>query len=63
MLAYLRNLSVSLAHSESGVTTVEYALLLALIMVFCISAILNTGDVQDALWFNTASTLEVINEP
>lgn len=46
---------------DCAATAVEYALLLGLIMVSCISAILSTGDVQDALWFNTASTLEVIN--
>ncbi|MEL7497367.1 MAG: Flp family type IVb pilin [Planctomycetota bacterium] len=51
-----------LRSEESGVTTVEYALLLALIMVFCISAILSAGDVQDALWFNTSQELEVINQ-
>lgn len=43
---------------EEAATTVEYALLVALIIVFSVSAILNTGEAQDALWFDTADTLE-----
>ncbi len=47
---------------QEGVTTVEYALLLALIVVFSVSAILSSGEVQEALWFNTADRMEVINQ-
>jgi Flp pilus assembly pilin Flp len=47
---------------QEGATTVEYALLLALIIVFSVSAILSSGDVQQALWFNTADRVEVINQ-
>ena len=49
-----------LYREESGATAVEYAVLLALIMVSCISAILSTGDVQQALWFDTADRIEII---
>lgn len=50
-------------HQESdAATTVEYALLLALIMVFCISGILSTGDVQEVLWFETSEKIKVINQ-
>lgn len=45
---------------ETGATAVEYALMLALIMVSCISAILSTGDVQKVLWFDTSDTMKVI---
>jgi Flp pilus assembly pilin Flp len=45
---------------EEAATTVEYALLVALIIIFSISAILGTGDVQKALWFDTADELQVI---
>lgn len=46
--------------SEEGVTAVEYAILLAVIAIFSISAILATGDMQQALWFNTADEMSII---
>ncbi len=42
---------------ESGPTSVEYAIMLALIIVGCISAILSTGDVQKAMFENTATDM------
>ena len=50
-----------LFREDEANTTVEYALLLALIAAFCISAVLNTGDVQKSLWFDTAAAVETIN--
>lgn len=47
-------------NDEEAVTAVEYAILLAVIAVFSISAILATGDMQRALWFDTATILEGI---
>jgi pilus assembly protein Flp/PilA len=38
---------------ESGPTTVEYAVMLALILLACISAVLSTGDVQQAMFVDT----------
>lgn len=49
-----------LLREEEAATAVEYALLIALILVFCISAILSTGDVQKALWFDTADSISII---
>lgn len=48
----------SFLYEDSAATAVEYALLLGLIAVFCISAILSTGDVQKSLWFDTAASIE-----
>ena len=48
------------ARKEEGNTTVEYAVLLAMILVFCIAAILSTGDVQQILWFDTATKVQII---
>lgn len=45
---------------EEAVTTIEYALLIAMIAIFSISAILHTGEVQKALWFNTADDVQII---
>ncbi len=45
---------------EDGVTTVEYALLVTLILVMCIAAVLSTGDVQQVLWFDTAAKVQSI---
>ena len=50
----------SFLRDEEAATTVEYALLITLILVFSISAILSTGDVQQALWFDTADDVQVI---
>jgi Flp pilus assembly pilin Flp len=50
----------SLLSEEQATTAVEYAVLLALILVFCIAAILSAGDVQKALWFDTASDIQII---
>ena len=61
ILNRMKNFWHNLLTDEAGVTTVEYALLLALILVFCISAILSSGEVQEVLWFNTATRIEVIN--
>ncbi len=44
---------------ENGPTTVEYAVLLAVIIIAAIGAVLETGDVQRALFFDTA---DFINE-
>ncbi len=43
---------------EEAATTVEYALLLALIIVFGISAILGTGDAQNIIWGNSATRIQ-----
>jgi pilus assembly protein Flp/PilA len=48
---------------DKGVTAVEYAILLAVIAVFSISAILATGDMQQALWFDTADKLDAAMGP
>lgn len=45
---------------DDGNTTVEYAVLIAMILVFCLAALLSTGDVQKLLWFDTAVELEII---
>ncbi len=43
---------------EDGPTTVEYAIMLAVIILSCIGAVLQTGDVQEALFFDTADAVE-----
>ena len=43
--------------SEDGPTSVEYAVLIATIAAFCVSAIFATGDFQKVLWFDTANTI------
>jgi Flp pilus assembly pilin Flp len=60
MISYLYSKSKTFLVEQEAVTSVEYAILLAVIAVFSISAILATGDVQQALWFDTADSLDVI---
>lgn len=45
---------------EDGATTVEYAIMLALIITSAIGAILNAGTVQRALWFDSAEDMTKI---
>lgn len=42
---------------EDGPTAVEYAILLAVIILSSIGAVLMTGDVQKALWIDSGNTL------
>jgi len=56
----LLNMGLTFFREEEAATAVEYALLVALIIVFSISAILSTGDVQKALWFDTAADIQII---
>jgi len=60
MIQRLSKFWSSFLRDEEAATAVEYALLIALILVFCISAILSTGDVQKALWFDTADSIQII---
>lgn len=48
---------------ESGPTAVEYAVMLAMIIIGCISAILSTGDVQKAMFENTATNMHDFMHP
>lgn len=57
---YLKKIIINIWCDEEGNTATEYAVMIALILVMCILAILNTGDVQQALWFNSADRIEVI---
>lgn len=61
MIQRLTKLGRSLLHEEEAATAVEYALMLALIIVLSIGAILSTGDVQKALWFDTADDVQIIS--
>jgi len=62
-MSKLKNKINRFFQGEEGATTVEYAILLALIIVFSISAILGTGDTQRALWFDTAADIETAIVP
>lgn len=35
---------------ESGPTAVEYAIMLAMIIIMCIGTILSTGNIQKVIW-------------
>lgn len=42
---------------EDGPTAVEYAVMLAMIIVGCIAAVLSTGDIQKAMFEDSNSAL------
>jgi Flp pilus assembly pilin Flp len=60
MIQRLSRIWTSFLRDEEAATTVEYALLIALISIFSISAILHSGEVQKALWFDTADDIQII---
>ena len=60
MKMYLSRATQRLFRNDEGTTTVEYAVLIAMILVFCVAAILSAGDVQQVLWFDTADAIQVI---
>jgi Flp pilus assembly pilin Flp len=60
MKSRLRQFVRNLIFAQDGTTTVEYAVLIAMILVFCVAAILSTGDVQQLLWFDTATKVQII---
>ena len=42
---------------EEGTSATEYAIMITLILVFCIAAVLSTGDIQKAMWLDNADTI------
>ena len=56
----LRRRTARFFRNDDGVTTVEYAIMLMLIIVVAVGAILNAGDTQKALWFDSASQIETV---
>lgn len=58
MKTWLKQKVVRFLDDESGPTAVEYAVLLAVIIIACIGAVLTTGDVQKSMWFDSADTLD-----
>ena len=62
MFAKICTHCLSFVHSEEGVTSVEYAVLLAVIIIAAISGIMGTGDAQKAIWADTASSLSFLED-
>ena len=60
MASYCYKLISRFWADEDGVTSTEYAVMVALILVMCIAALLSTGEVQKAMWSDTADKLQVI---
>lgn len=44
--------------SDEGTTSVEYAVLIALILLLCISAVRALGDNQSGMWGNSTQKLQ-----
>lgn len=60
MLKKIKRLFYHPLRQEEGAATTEYAVLLALIILFGIGAILGTGQIQKILWSDTAVEMQVI---
>lgn len=58
MFRFVKTTAANFLSDESGPTSVEYAIMLALIVAVCITGILTTGDLQQQLWSDTASDME-----
>lgn len=50
MKQYLRTCLQRFCRDEHGTTAVEYAVMLAVIILACIGAILSTGEVQQSMF-------------
>jgi pilus assembly protein Flp/PilA len=57
IMNYLKKLAYGLLVEEDGPTAVEYAVMLAVIIVACIGAVLSTGDVQQSLFVDTGDSM------
>jgi pilus assembly protein Flp/PilA len=59
MLSYLKNSFVTFVQAEDGPTAVEYAVMLALIIVVCIAAIATLGSNANGTFNNVGSAVNV----
>ena len=57
MLSNLRKLATDFCRSEDGPTAVEYAVMLAMIIVVCITAITAVGTNANKTFTKTSTTL------
>ncbi|MCP4095106.1 MAG: hypothetical protein GY880_22395 [Planctomycetaceae bacterium] len=60
MLKKIKRLFYRPVREEEGAATTEYAVLLALIILFGIGAILGTGQIQKILWEDAAVEMQVL---
>ena len=60
MLNKIKRIFYRPLREEEGAATTEYAVMLALIILFGIGAILGTGQVQKILWEDTAVEMQVL---
>ena len=62
MIQYLVRMCRNLIVEENATTAVEYAIMLALIILACIGAVLTTGSVQSDIWNNLSNDINgVVN--
>ncbi len=54
---YVKKLAINLLVEEDGPTAVEYAVMLAVIILACIGAVLSTGDVQQSMFQDTSDSM------
>ena len=58
MTIYLRRLYQTMLAKDEGTTAVEYAVLIAIIVVFCLASVISTGDFQKQVWIDTSASIE-----
>ncbi len=63
MLHTIKTLTQKIWFADDANSATEYAIMLALIIIFGMGAVLSTGDVQRLLWIDTASKVESIVPP
>lgn len=56
----IRKFTNLLFKDEEGNTATEYAIMMVLIVIVCLTGILSTSDFQQAIWQNTADKVEAI---
>ncbi len=60
LIKFAKRLIKTTWRDDAANTATEYAIMIALILVFCIAALLSTGDIQQSFWFNTADQVQQI---
>lgn len=63
MFTRLTKIWIVFFRDEVGATTVEYSLLLSLLLIFGVSATLSGGDAKQVLWFETANSINTNLSP
>ncbi len=47
--------------SEDGPTAIEYAVMLGVVVIFCLAVLFNLGEVQNGIWEESSEAMSGMN--